>query len=112
MGGHKSKSCTFSEPAVITPPPVPDLVVSGNGLPSPNGNYYEDGIYNGYMSYKHESADYYIWLINMVINYCISTSKGTLDDYGWVNSEVDVTPIGTYAPVTELGVGNPIVNLP
>ena len=61
MGGHKSKSCTFSEPAVITPPPVPDLIVSGDGSPSPNGSYFKDGIYNVHDKYKREDGLFFIY---------------------------------------------------
>lgn len=97
MGGHTSKACTFSEPAAVTPPPIPDLIVTGDGDPSPNGNYFTDGTFDGYVSYKREDSLYYIFYDNSNGTYSLSAEKGEVESVAsWVFDDGGIGPVGNY----------------
>jgi hypothetical protein len=82
-----------------------DLVVSGDGAPSPNGGYNEDGIYNGHMSYKSLDGLWYIWFASGPDSYAISDLKGSTET-SWINNLS--VPAGAYAPYNDT-TGNPVV---
>lgn len=97
MGGHSSKGMTFQEPAAVTPPPVPDFIVTGDGNPSPNGNYFLDGFYDGFLSYKHESENFYIWRWGATEEWYLSTIKGDSDNVpSWLQDPSSESPAGEY----------------
>lgn len=108
MGGHSSKSCTFREPAATPPPPVPFMIVSGNGVPSPNGDYYSCGDYAGYPAFKNETEDYYLWFLEEEECYAISDGLGIISQTTWYKGSGDTEITGTYQPYMEV-TGNPIV---
>jgi len=109
MGGHKSKSCTFSEPAVLTPPPVPDLIVSNWSMPDCSGNYFKDGTYNGHDKYKRADGSFYIYYLPDYGLWFMSWILGW-DEDAWVNPEQD-TLLGQYS-LTGNAAGYPIVSIP
>lgn len=109
MGGHASKSCTFSESAGSTPPPTPDLIVSGFGVPNSDGNYFKNGTYNSHDLYKHENGTFFIYFMSGYELWFMSEILGNEDD-GWVNPE-PTAPIGLYQP-TGSYAGYPIATLP
>lgn len=97
MGGHSSKGMTFQEPAGVTPPPTPSFIVTGDGDPNPNGNYYESELYDGVMSYKHESLNYWIWRMSVLDGWFLSTELGEAEDIpAWIQDVVLATPLGMY----------------
>lgn len=75
MGSHRTiSSSSFPTPAPPSPPP--DLLVVGTGVPSPNGDYYEDGLYDEEMSYRRSDNQYYVWYDYPSDFYWITTEKG------------------------------------
>ena len=58
----------------------PDLVVTGNIDPPANGNYFEDGLYNGYMSYARGDGAFYISVHSLIQTWMLAPCKA--DDIG------------------------------
>lgn len=80
--------------------------VTGNGNPSPNGWYLDDGIYNGVMSYVREDSGYYLWY-NTPSGFILSLLKGIGSSNSWYLSS-GANPNGTYDPLFDT-TGNPVV---
>ena len=111
MGGHSSKSCTFREPAATPPPPVPDLIVTGNGEPSPNGNYFAAHNYGGKTAYRREDGWFWIWYDSEWPQWCLSDTLGQFIRGGWWDPEEDTDPTGNYSPESP-ATGTAIVSRP
>lgn len=90
------------------PPPTHDLEVIGNGNPSPNGDYFEDGVSGGKPCYRREDSAWWIWW-----------------GYGFVWLITDELEVDTRAQFQKVGepvtgdylphmgaAGNPTVQLP
>lgn len=84
----------------------PDYVVTGDPNPDCKGNYFEDGIHDGKMSYRRSDNAWYVWWRAILENWFISETKGDTSSIGWWRHNPNIE--GTYIP--QLGAaGNPIV---
>ena len=105
MGGHKHFSCStsrVSQPVIL----IPDYIVTGDGSPSPNGNYFNTGIYNGRNYYKRTDNAFFIWYNIDIEIWYISDILGEASSFGtWLGSNMI---LGIYDP-EEASNGNPIV---
>ena len=81
----------------------PDYVVTGNGSPSPNGDYYYAGEYGGEPCYTDATEAFYIWYESGNVQWWLGSSLG---HYGWY-SEARTSPTGLYYPA--IHSGNPFV---
>jgi hypothetical protein len=104
MGGHSSRSCSTPE---VLPPQPPIFVVTGDGNPSPNGNYFIAGTHLGVLYYKHQSANYWIWWDAGTKRWILGYTLFIIQD-GWYSEFEDV--VGTYIP-RRIGWGFPVVSL-
>lgn len=111
MGGHSKRSCYSPEIPIPVPPPQYDLIVSGVCLPDVTGNYVEDGLYNGKMSYKRTDGLFYIAWFNGIPAYLLSTEKGVDNDEGFSNTMDLESPFGIYNPQV-FSEGNPVASQP
>jgi len=66
--------------------------VEGTLTPDATGDYYEDGLHNGLMSYKRGDGAYYIWWDGVIV-YSISAVKGDAS-VSWWSYTID----GLYTP--------------
>jgi hypothetical protein len=86
LNGEKTISEVISATTVdiVMPTECPDVVITGDITPDATGNYYYDGEFEGYPSYKHESGGWYITYAfsgtssNFVITGYLSNEKGEL----------------------------------
>jgi hypothetical protein len=62
---------------------VPVVRVTGSGNPSPNGDYVEDGIFGGEMSYKRTDGAYYLWYDDVLVQTVLSVIKGDRGTFHW-----------------------------
>ena len=99
MGGHSKRSCTSYETIPATPPPPQILRVSGNPEPDVRGDYLEDGLFSGRMSYRLQDGDFYIWWDDVKGYYCLSEIKGNSSEMTWVSPREYI--IATYTPLNE-----------
>jgi len=90
------------------PPPQPDYVVTGDGNPSPNGDYYEAGTYNGKPWYQRDDQAFLIWWNDIGLDWNIDTILGDRQNY-WYGPYDEI--LGTYTPQGTY-TGNPELQLP
>ena len=101
MAGQKTISVTSWPPPAIPvppppPPPPPDYIVTGNIIPVATGNYFEDGIYNGVMSYKLSGFNWFIWKNTVPPIWELSSAKGSQQQASsWLGGG---NIIGNYSP--------------
>jgi hypothetical protein len=86
-------------------PPAADYIVSGNPSPDCKGNYFADGIYNGFPVYTREDGLYHLWYEEDA-GYTISPSIGLPLDTAWFNLLADPTAAYTQHVGT---TGTPVV---
>lgn len=90
------------------PPPTADYEVIGNGDPSPNGDYFENGVHNEHPVYVHENNGFAIWY--WIGGWHISAAPGSTAHPWWERPAPDEIT-GEYVsnpPAT----GNPVVQTP
>jgi len=105
MSGQKTISTTFiTQPPYVPPPPTPDYIISGNGNPSPNGNYFDAGSYGGKRYYQKSTADYFLWWESFLLKWTISPTLGGSPISFWERQNAD--PGGIYNSVGAFS-GNP-----
>lgn len=109
MGGHSSRSCTSYETIPVIIPPTPKLQISGNLDPDCTGNYFEDGIFAGRMSYKNSLGTFFVFWDDVNGEYIIGAIKGVYDSLAWVSTTGELE--AEYEPLTPDVEGNPIVTL-
>jgi len=110
MGKHSKRSCSDYPAPAPPPPPSPDLIITGDGNPSPNGDYFEDDLYNGKMSYRRGDNAYFLWYDPDGPEYFLSQTKGS-DAVSWFNQTADEMPLGTYSDWNYV-TGHPVVAEP
>ena len=76
--------------------PSADLVVSGSVSPNWNGDFYDDGLYNGQPSFKKQGENVFVWWSEDNNTYYISAQKGTLGFSWWIADQANYD--GTYTP--------------
>jgi len=82
---------------------VANYTVTGDGDPSPNGDYTENGTYGGYPKYTHADGTYELWQ-DGALTFVISTAAGTISPDYWSRA----TPIaGSYDAAGSTYTGNP-----
>ena len=92
MGGHSAKSFRITPAPII--PVTPDYIVTGELEPDATGEYFEDGLYNGQMSYAREDSSWFIYFFENT--WIISKAKGSQPDYvWWLRSSPEIA--GTYS---------------
>lgn len=83
----------------------PKYDMTGDGDPSPNGEYYETGMWLGKPYYRRKDGAYFIWWSPAITDWYITVALGDDSPGAWYR---DVTIIGTYAPKAPY-IGNPVV---
>lgn len=104
-GGVGFDPAAFSLQQTEVPPPDPPLAVTGNGNPSPNGDYVYGGEWLGKPYYQHPDLTFFIW--HGISGYMCSPALGV----GFLGAWLNGTPVvveGTYNPVFGYS-GNPEV---
>ena len=104
MAGQKTISTTYTPPS--TPPAIADYHVLGNGNPDPNGDYFDDGLYNGKVTALRSGVPFYLFYSNVLYEWMLSeTREEEPGGFFWRDA---VSPVGPYG----LGgtyAGNPTV---
>ncbi len=86
------------------------LIVSGDPAPDSTGTYNRSGTYNDSPAWKHESAEWYIWLEPGKFVHYLTTQLGGPtgpEDNFWTGGNAD-SPMGIYEP-KGAAAGNPVV---
>ena len=109
MGGHSSRSCTSYEKVPVIIPPAPKLRISGNPDPDSTGDYFEDGLFAGLMSYKNDSNTFFVFWDDDNGTYIIGAVKGVYDSLAWASSTGLL--VAEYLPATLDVEGTATVNL-
>lgn len=107
MAGQKTISCTYQG----TPTPLEPVLwkVTGNGSPSPNGDYYAIDDIDGKPAALKSTGDYRIYYDGLGELYSLEGFPAIGNFPYW--SRAGDNPIGSYTPIINC-TGNPVVSLP
>jgi len=88
MAGQKTISASFfAQPIPPPPPPVADYHVTGTITPDATGDYFVDGVYNGFPCYRNATSTFWIWYLPGTPAWVICAIKGNIFIPGWVGAE-------------------------
>jgi len=79
--------------------------VTGNGDPSPNGDFFENGTAHGQPAYSNADASWWLWYSDAIGGYVLSPAIDDVEIY-W-DSDLG-TADGVYTP-SDIWTGNPVV---
>lgn len=77
----------------MAPKPTPAYIATGNQDPRANGYFYPFGLWEEEPTYKHETSDLYIWLMEGAV-FIISEFVGDISNGNYYASEGPI--LGTY----------------
>lgn len=109
MAGQKTITRSDPNPPPAPPiPPNPYLIVTGDGDPSPNDDYYYRGHSADHDWYANLDLTWFIWFDEVGAHWFLTDRWGDLGGYAWICDEA--TPQGTYFPIESV-TGNPEATL-
>lgn len=98
MEGFKGQTAGCLRPFVLqglpSQAPNPDFVVSGILNPVAAGNYFEAEQWEGFPTYKHETLNFWLWMLDGA-DWILSDNVGELTGGYWNKTNTDID--GDYA---------------